>query len=102
GIHGVQFIATNETLSVLAQLGAIILLFEVGLESTVRDMMRVGLRSLIVAVLGVVTPFALGWWVSSLLLPQYSLYVHAFLGAALTATSVGITARVLRDLGRSQ
>lgn len=102
GIDGLQFIATNQTLSVLAQLGAIILLFEVGLESTVRDMMRVGLRSLTVAVLGVITPFALGWWVSSLLLPQQSLYVHAFLGAALTATSVGITARVLKDLGRSQ
>lgn len=102
GIEGLQFIATNQTLSVLAQLGAIILLFEVGLESTVRDMMRVGLRSLTVAVLGVITPFALGWWVSSLLLPQQSLYVHAFLGAALTATSVGITARVLKDLGRSQ
>lgn len=102
GFTGFQFIATNQILSVLAQLGAIILLFEVGLESTVRDMMRVGLRSLVVAVLGVVTPFALGWWVSSLLLPQQSFYVHAFLGAALTATSVGITARVLKDLGRAQ
>jgi Kef-type K+ transport system membrane component KefB len=87
---------------VLAQLGAVILLFEVGLESTVREMMQVGLRSLAVAVLGVVTPWVLGWWVGSLLLPDHSVYVHAFLGAALTATSVGITARVLKDLGRSQ
>jgi Kef-type K+ transport system membrane component KefB len=102
GVGWFQFIATNATIGLLAQLGAIILLFEVGLESTVRDMMRVGLRSLLVALLGVVTPFALGWWVSSLLLPQHSPYVHAFLGAALTATSVGITARVLRDLGRAQ
>jgi Kef-type K+ transport system membrane component KefB len=55
-----------------------------------------------VAILGVAAPFALGWGVSALLLPDRSVYVHAFLGATLTATSVGITARVLQDLGRSQ
>ena len=79
-----------------------ILLFEVGLESTVREMLKVGLPSLLVAVLGVAVPFALGWGVGALLLPDRSVYVHAFLGATLTATSVGITARVLQDLGRSQ
>jgi Kef-type K+ transport system membrane component KefB len=102
GIGWFRFITANATIGVLAQLGAVILLFEVGLESTVRDMMRVGLRSLLVAVLGVITPFALGWWVASLLLPEHSVYVHAFIGAALTATSVGITARVLKDLGHAQ
>src|SRR6266550_5219423 len=102
GIDWFRFITANDTIGVLAQLGAVILLFEVGLESTVRDMMKVGLRSLLVAVLGVVTPWVLGWWVGSLLLPDHSVYVHAFLGAALTATSVGITARVLKDLGRAQ
>jgi Kef-type K+ transport system membrane component KefB len=102
GIDWFQFIAANATIDVLAQLGAVILLFEVGLESTVRDMLQVGVRSLIVAVLGVVMPWALGWWVGALLLPEHSVYVHAFLGAVLTATSVGITARVLKDLGRSQ
>ncbi len=102
GIGWFQFIAANATIEVLAQLGAVILLFEVGLESTVRDMLQVGVRSLMVAVLGVVTPWALGWWVGAMLLPEHSVYVHAFLGAALTATSVGITARVLKDLGHSQ
>jgi Kef-type K+ transport system membrane component KefB len=102
GIGWFQFISANATIGVLAQLGAVILLFEVGLESTVRDMMQVGLRSLLVAVLGVVTPWVLGWWVGALLLPEHSVYVHAFLGAALTATSVGITARVLKDLGHGQ
>lgn len=95
-------IKSNVTVDILARLGVIILLFEVGLESTVRDMMKVGLPSLLVALLGVITPFALGWTVGALLLPDRSIYVHAFLGATLTATSVGITARVLRDLGRSQ
>jgi Kef-type K+ transport system membrane component KefB len=102
GVNWFSFIVSNATIGVIAQLGAVILLFEVGLESTVRDMMRVGFRSLAVAVLGVITPWALGWWVGALLLPNDSAYVHAFLGAALTATSVGITARVLKDLGRSQ
>jgi Kef-type K+ transport system membrane component KefB len=101
GVDWFQFITANATIGVLAQLGAVILLFEVGLESTVRDMMQVGLRSLAVAVLGVVTPWALGWWVGALLLPGHSVYVHAFLGAVLTATSVGITARVLKDLGHA-
>jgi Kef-type K+ transport system membrane component KefB len=102
GIGWFQFITANATIGVLAQLGVVILLFEVGLESTVRDMMQVGPRSLLVAVLGVVAPWGLGWWVGALLLPEHSVYVHAFLGAALTATSVGITARVLKDLGHAQ
>jgi len=95
-------IQQEPTIQVLASLGVIILLFEVGLESTVRDMLKVGLPSLLVAVLGVVAPFVLGWGVGWLLLPDRSVYVHAFLGAMLTATSVGVTARVLQDLGKSQ
>ena len=101
GVPGPHELASNETVDVLAQLGVIILLFQVGLESTVRDMLKVGAASLLVAVLGVVAPFALGWGVGALLLPDHSPYAHAFLGATLTATSVGITARVLGDLGKS-
>ena len=100
GITGLQGLATNPTLDALAQVGVIILLFEVGLESTVRDMMKVGATAVLVATLGVIAPFALGWWVGALLLPGDGPYAHAFLGATLTATSVGITARVLRDLGK--
>jgi Kef-type K+ transport system membrane component KefB len=100
GLHGLEPLRTNPTLGILASLGVILLLFEVGLESSVAQMLRVGLSSLYVAILGVVTPFALGWWIGAWLLPGHSPYVHAFLGAVLTATSVGITARVLRDLGK--
>ena len=100
GITGLQGLATNPTLDALAQVGVIILLFEVGLESTVRDMVQVGATAVLVATLGVIAPFALGWWVGALLLPGDGPYAHAFLGATLTATSVGITARVLRDLGK--
>jgi Kef-type K+ transport system membrane component KefB len=89
-------------IEMLAEVGAVILLFEVGLESTLREMLRVGMRSLAVAVLGVVAPWVLGFLVGRMLLPDHSVYVHIFLGATLTATSVGITARVLRDLGHAQ
>lgn len=102
GIGWFRAIESDTTVDILARLGVVILLFEVGLESTVRDMMKVGRPSLFVAVLGVAAPFGLGWGVGALLLPDRSVYVHVFLGAMLTATSVGITARVLKDLGRSQ
>jgi Kef-type K+ transport system membrane component KefB len=95
-------LAEHDTIQVIAGIGALILLFEVGIESTVGQMLKVGLTSLLVAVLGVVVPFALGWGVSAWLLPGASPYVHAFIGATLCATSVGITARVFQDLGASR
>jgi Kef-type K+ transport system membrane component KefB len=99
GFHGFTPIRSDPVLAALASLGVIVLLFEVGLQSTVKQMLHVGGSSALVAVLGVFTPFALGWGVGAWLLPGESTLVHVFLGAILTATSVGITARVLRDLG---
>ena len=101
GITGLEGLETNATLEALAQIGVILLLFEVGLESTVGDMLKVGATAVLVATLGVIAPFVLGWLVGALILPGESWYAHAFLGATLTATSVGITARVLKDLGKS-
>ncbi|MBI3932096.1 MAG: cation:proton antiporter [Acidobacteria bacterium] len=92
-------LAQNESFSVLAELGAILLLFHVGLESTPREMMAVGGRATLVAVVGVVTPMLLGFGVGEMMRPRESLMFHAFLGAMLCATSVGITARVLKDAG---
>lgn len=102
GLHGTEVIRDDLHIDMIARLGVLILLFEVGLESTVGQMLAVGLSSTIVAILGVVAPFFLGWGVGALLLPDHSVYVHVFLGATLTATSVGITARVLKDLERHQ
>jgi Kef-type K+ transport system membrane component KefB len=102
GFDGFEAIKTDGTIDMLSRLGVLILLFEVGLESTIAQMLRVGLSSLAVATLGVVAPFLLGWGVSAWLLPEASIYLHVFIGATLCATSVGITARVLKDLGRSQ
>jgi len=102
GIAALDPVVADPTIDMLARIGVLILLFEVGLESTVAQMMKVGWSSLLVATLGVIAPFALGWGVGALLMPQASFYVHMFLGATLTATSVGITARVFKDLGKAQ
>ena len=100
GFHGLDFLASNEGIAILAEIGVVLLLFEVGLESNVREMMSVGASSLLVAILGVVAPFFIGWGLSAWMLPEQDLLVHLFIGATLCATSVGITARVLTDLGK--
>ena len=100
GFHGLAFIATNDGIEILAQIGVMLLLFEVGLESNVHEMLSVGASSLLVATLGVIAPFFLGWGVSAWLLPDEQMLAHVFIGATLCATSVGITARVLTDLGK--
>lgn len=100
GYHGLDAWATDPTLDMLARLGVLVLLFEVGLEATVGQMLQVGWTALGVAALGVAAPLGLGWAVCAWLLPSQGGYAHAFVGATLCATSVGITARVFQDLGR--
>jgi Kef-type K+ transport system membrane component KefB len=100
GFGGLAFLGTSPGIEILAQLGVILLLFQVGLESNVSEMLSVGWSSLLVAVLGVIAPFFLGWGVSAWLLPGEETLAHVFIGATLAATSVGITARVLADLGK--
>jgi Kef-type K+ transport system membrane component KefB len=100
GVMAFEPFKVDPFLDMLARIGVLLLLFEVGLQSSVLDMLRAGPSATLVACLGVAAPFALGWGVGAWLLPAAGAYVHAFLGATLSATSVGITARVLRDLGR--
>lgn len=100
GMNGVEFMRANETIAALAEIGVIILLFEVGLESSVQELFAVGWSSLLVAVVGVVAPFLLGWVVAVYFIPNGSTLEHVFIGAVLCATSVGITARVLKDIGK--
>jgi Kef-type K+ transport system membrane component KefB len=102
GLPAFDYLKTDANVDMLARLGVVLLLFQVGLESTVGQMAKVGLSSFMVATLGVIGPFVLGYFVGAWLLPGASVYAHIFLGATLTATGVGITARVLKDLGRSQ
>lgn len=95
----------GEMMHVLAELGVLLLLFEIGLETDLREMFRAGSASLAVAVVGVAVPFALGYaywaWAPHPAAGAGDLGTAAiFIGATLTATSIGITARVLSDLGR--
>lgn len=101
GLPFLEAMKTDASVDMLSRLGVVMLLFQVGLESTVGQMMRVGLSSLVVATLGVVGPVLLGWGIGMWLLPDAGIFAHLFLGSTLAATSVGITARVLKDLGKS-
>jgi Kef-type K+ transport system membrane component KefB len=100
GFNALEPLKMDATIAALAEIGVIILLFEVGLESDLKEMMEVGWSSLLVAVLGVIAPFLLGWSVSAYFLPNEATLGHIFVGATLCATSVGITARVFKDLGK--
>jgi Kef-type K+ transport system membrane component KefB len=99
GFHAFEGIEEHAVIQFLAQLGVVILLFQIGLESSVAQMARVGARATAVAVIGVVAPFLLGAWVAGpWLLPGQTFNTYLFIGATLTATSVGITGRVFRDM----
>jgi Kef-type K+ transport system membrane component KefB len=89
--------ALSLVLGVFAELGAVILLFFVGLETRLSDLMNVGWRAAMVGVFGTVVPFAGGFAVMAL--QGVNTASALFVAAALVATSVGITARVLEDLG---
>ena len=89
---------SNEVLRLLSELGVIILLFSIGLETDLAALLKVGAASTAVAVVGIVAPFILGYLVCLAL--GLGQIVSIFIGAALTATSIGITARVFADLGR--
>ncbi|OWY67833.1 sodium:proton antiporter [cyanobacterium TDX16] len=92
------FAAQSEVISVLAELGVVILLFEIGLESNLKELMAVGIQAAVVACVGVAVPFGAGTaglmiWFGVPAVPAI------FAGAALTATSIGITSKVLSELG---
>lgn len=101
GISLFEPIKESAIIAFLAELGVVMLLFQIGLESNIHEMRMVGPRAFLVAAIGVVAPFLLGTYViGPFLLPDLSFNAYLFLGAALTATSIGITARVFQDLGR--
>ena len=110
-VPSVAGMAGYDTFHLLAEVGVAILLFEIGLETDLKDLIRVGLTSTIVAIIGVIVPFALGF--ASILAfekygmlgnvdPNFTILIAITAGATLTATSVGITARVLSDMNRLQ
>lgn len=87
----------NSSIELLAQIGIILLLFEVGLETDIGHLTSAGTKAFLVATTGVILPFILGFAVSFYIF-NFSLLASLFIGSTLTATSIGITLRVLRDL----
>lgn len=100
GPQGQSYISVYSFIDIISRLAILVLLFTVGLEISLVEMRRVGKYASYVAVLGIVLPMALGMGVMKLLHPGNALASDLFVGGILTATSVGITARVLRDIGR--
>ncbi len=102
GPDGATLVLMGFALWLFSNLGVILLLFMVGLESSVEEMLRVGPRATIVAIIGIVAPFGLSLVATLWLLPDVGMPVHIFIAATLCATSVGITARVFKDLKKLQ
>ena len=102
GYFGWSFVGetvNNQVIAFIASFGALLLLFSIGLESNIGEMKKVGANALSVALIGVIIPFILGTYLlGPLFYPDASSSAKLFLGAALVATSVGITASVFRAL----
>src|ERR1700743_188797 len=92
-----DIIEPTETIKLLAEIGIILLLFEVGIETDFGKLTQTGSKPFLVAIVGVVVPFALGFLISSQIF-HFDLLVSLFIGSTLTATSIGITMRVLTEL----
>jgi Kef-type K+ transport system membrane component KefB len=101
GLHYFDAIARDPIIAFMAELGVIVLLLQIGLETRLADLLKVGGRAAAVGTFGIAAPFLLGAFVvGPWLLPGLDQNAYLFLGATLSATSVGITGRVFRDLGR--
>jgi Kef-type K+ transport system membrane component KefB len=102
GPQGQTYIYVYSFIDVVSRLAILVLLFLVGLEISLVEMKRVGKYASYVAILGIILPMLLGMGTMKFLHPNSTLAADLFIGGILTATSVGITARVLRDLGRDR
>jgi len=100
--HSLDFISIYYFVDFLSRIAILILLFLVGLETSFVEMRRVGKTALLVAIIGIVVPMGLGMGIMKILHPNSALASDLFIGGILTATSVGITALVLRDLGQEK
>ncbi|MDH5219385.1 MAG: cation:proton antiporter, partial [Gammaproteobacteria bacterium] len=101
GPNGAELIQVAHTVDIFSRYGVIFLLFMVGLETSVQQMWEVGGSSLRVAIAGVIFPFVLGFTAVRVLMPELSLSTDLFVAATLGATSIGISASVLQELGKS-
>jgi Kef-type K+ transport system membrane component KefB len=102
GVQRLEFLKTDSGVDAVARVAVIVLMFQASLESTVGEMKKLGAAALLVAVCGVGGSFVATLLVSRLLLTSAARFVQIFVAASLTATSVGITARVFRELGHAR
>lgn len=98
GPHGADFLKIAYIVDIFSRYGVIFLLFMVGLENSVEEMKHTGRDSFCVALIGVIAPMLLGFGVAYMLLPDDSYQADLFISATLSATSIGITARVLAEM----
>ena len=101
GLHTFESIPHDPIIAFMAELGVIVLMLQIGLETRLGELVKVGGRAACVGIIGIAIPFSLGAFVvGPWLMPGLSEHAYLFLGATLAATSVGITGRVFRDLGQ--
>lgn len=98
GVNGVEYLKIAYIVDIFSRYGVIFLLFMVGLESSIAELKHTGREALNVAIIGVIAPLVLGFVVACLLIPEASYSADLFIAATLSATSIGITARVLNDM----
>jgi len=98
GPNGTEYLKIAYVVDIFSRYGVIFLLFMVGLESSVGELKNTGRESILVAIIGIAAPMILGFGVAYLLMPGSTLQADLFIAATLSATSIGITARVLKEL----
>lgn len=101
GASVLDLVQPNEILKILAEIGIILLLFEVGLETDFQRLKNAGTKSFVVAILGVILPFGIGFSTAYYFF-NMAFDISLFIGGTLTATSIGITLRVLKDIHMEQ
>lgn len=96
--QGIDLIKVAYVVDIFSRYGVIFLLFMVGLESSLKELKQTGRDSLLVAIIGIIAPILLGLIITHVLMPDLSFKTDLFVAATLSATSVGITARVLKEM----
>ena len=101
-VHGAFGVSEFNVMEIISEIAVVALLFVAGVETDVRAFLRQGLTGALVAIGGVVLPFAFGYFITMWLAPEAGIVGWLFIGAALTATSIGVTVRILMEMGQLQ
>ena len=101
-VHGAFGVSEFNVMEIISEIAVVALLFVAGVETDVRAFLRQGLTGALVAIGGVVLPFSFGYFITMWLAPEAGIVGWLFIGAALTATSIGVTVRILMEMGKLQ